>query len=298
MKILVTGSNGFSARHLLRYLKGQDCWDIYCADVKPPRDEPPRPDGALGDPKTDFFQCDLACEDDVVKLIECVMPDRIFHLAGKFTNDFNVDYAANVLSGRNLLESVQRARRPCRILLVGSSAEYGLVPPEDNPVKEDHPLQPISIYGLTKAYQTYLARYYFAVHKMDVVAARPFNLLGRGVSRELFVGHVYEQIDAYRSGRIAKISVGNLESRRDYIPVEDAVRAYAVIMERGVSGEIYNVGTGASIQIRTLLQQILKEGGLGMDVVEEQDSTINHKLEVSDLFADVTKLRALLSTYG
>ena len=296
MKILVTGSNGFSARHLLRYLKGRDYWDIYCAGVKTPRDDPPQGGGGLGDPKANFVQCDLTYEDDVVKLIECVMPDRIFHLAGKFTNDFKVDYAANVLSSRNLLESVKRAKRTCRILLVGSSAEYGLVPPEDNPVKEDHPLQPISIYGLTKAYQTYLGRYYFAVHKMDVVAARPFNLLGRGVSRQLFVGHVYEQIDAYRSGRIARVSVGNLESRRDYIPVEDAVRAYALIMERGVSGEIYNVGTGASIQIRTLLQQILQENGLGMDVVEEQNSTSNNKSEVSDLFADVTKLRALLPT--
>ena len=278
MKILVTGSNGFSARHLLRYLKGQDCWDIYCADVKPPRDEPPRPDGALGDPKTDFFQCDLACEDDVVKLIECVMPDRIFHLAGKFTNDFNVDYAANVLSGRNLLESVQRARRPCRILLVGSSAEYGLVPPEDNPVKEDHPLQPISIYGLTKAYQTYLARYYFAVHKMDVVAARPFNLLGRGVSRELFVGHVYEQIDAYRSGRIAKISVGNLESRRDWGRAQDYVQAMWLMLQHETADD-YVVATGETHSVREFVDAAFAVVGLPWEKYVKHDSSFNRPTE-------------------
>jgi GDP-4-dehydro-6-deoxy-D-mannose reductase len=118
--------------------------------------------------------------------------------------------------------------------------------------------------------------------------------LGRGISQRLFVGHVYAEIEAYLAGRTAKISVGNLDSRRDYIAVEEAVRAYALIMQRGSPGEIYNVGSGVSIPIRALLQTILAENGLGMEIVEPLRPASSDKLDVSDIFADVSKLRSLV----
>jgi GDP-4-dehydro-6-deoxy-D-mannose reductase len=180
------------------------------------------------------------------------------------------------------------------VLLIGSSAEYGAVPEEDNPVKEDHPLAPMSVYGLTKVYQTYLMRFYCALYGMNVVMARPFNLFGKGMSGKLFVGRVYEQIEAYRAGIISKIAVGNLQHQRDYIGVDQAIRYYAVIMQRGKVGEIYNVGSGASIKVRNLLRRILEENGLGMDVVEERAFTARNKFDVKDLFADVSKLKALM----
>lgn len=280
MRILVTGANGFSARHLIGHLSEQGCGEVYCAGLRPTRD-------------ANFFQCDLTRENKVAELIARAEPDQIYHLAGTFTNDYQTDYAANVLCSRNLLETVRRTRRRCRVLLVGSCAEYGLVAAEDNPVKEEHQLLPVSIYGLTKVYQTYLAKFYVIVHKLDVVMARPFNLLGRGISSRLFVGHVYGQIEAYRKGEIANVSVGDLESRRDYIAVEDAMRAYAVIMQRGVTGEVYNVGSGFSIKIRDLLERMLKENGLGMDAVTQMHPAAGDKLDVRDLFADISKFRSL-----
>ncbi len=291
MRILVTGASGFSARFLVAFLRTQDCV-LYRTDITPANNPLP----AFETQKAtieEFSRCDLVCEDDVRALVATVAPDRIYHLAGTFTNDFETDYKANVLATRNLLEGMRRSAHPCRILLVGSSGEYGLIDPRDNPVKEEQPLRPVSIYGLSKVYQTYLAKYYVAVHKINIVMARPFNLLGRGISPRLFVGHVYEQIEAYRGGRINKICVGNLDSRRDYIPVEEAVRAYVLIMERGATGEIYNVGSGASVKIGSLLERLLKENGLGMDAVEQHLPSPGGKLDVSDLYADLTKLRAL-----
>ena len=282
MKILVTGANGFSARYLIEHLSQHGCGEIYRTDLM-----------SAGDAR--FFQCDLAQENQVATLIQHVEPDQIYHLAGTFTNDYQTDYDANVLSSRNLLETVRASGRRCRLLLIGSCAEYGSLAAAESPVSEEHQLLPVSIYGLTKVYQTYLAKFYVAVHKLDVVIARPFNLLGPGMSSRLFVGHVYEQIAAYRKGEIAKISVGNLESRRDYISVKDAVCAYATIMQSGAAGEVYNVGSGSSVKIRDLLERLLKENGLGMEVVEQMHPAMGNKVDISDLFADVRKLSSLSS---
>jgi GDP-4-dehydro-6-deoxy-D-mannose reductase len=280
MKVLVTGAGGFSGRHLISHLSADLSVKIFCAAVTP-RCE------------TGWLFCDMTQKKAVTDLVRQVMPDQIYHLAGLNTGDYDSDYRVNVLSTKNLLEAMVEGKNPCRILLVGSSAEYGFVPEEDNPVKEDHALAPMSVYGLTKVYQTYLMKFYYSFHNMDVVMARPFNLLGRGAPANLFIGRVYEQIKAFQAGQTAKIVVGNLENRRDYIPIEQAVRYYALIMQRGKPGEIYNVGSGTSIPIRQLLKQILEDNGLDTVIVEERTTEFPNRFDVTNLVADISKLKRL-----
>lgn len=281
MKTLVTGAAGFSARHLIEYLRGASSAEIWCSSLKAAAEK-------------NWFPCELANEEATWALIEQIRPDQLYHLAGRFSNDYHTDYSANVLSTRNLLESVLRTKRSCRVLLIGSSAEYGVVAARENPVKENYPLAPASIYGLTKVYQTYLMKFYCSIHNMDLVMARPFNLLGKGMSSKLFVGRVYKQIEAYKGGRIEKIVVGDLENRRDYLEVEQAVRYYSVIMQQGEPGGIYNVGSGTSTKLRDLLKRILEENELGMDVVEERALKDTNKLDIKDLVADISRLKSLM----
>jgi len=280
MKILVTGAGGFSGQHLIAYLSTDVTVEIYSTSATSKRE--------IG-----WLVCDLTQKKAVSDLIRQVMPDQIYHLAGTNSGDYDSDYRVNVLSTRNLLEAINEMQRRCRVLLVGSSAEYGFVSEEDNPVKEDHALAPMSVYGLTKVYQTYLMQFYHCFYNVDLVMARPFNLLGRGAPGNLFVGRVYEQIEALQAGRITKIVVGKLENRRDYISIEEAVRYYALIMQRGKSGEIYNVGSGTSIPIRELLKRILEENGLSMAIVEERNAELPHKFDIKDLVADIGKLKTL-----
>ena len=137
--------------------------------------------------------------------------------------------------------------------------------------------------------------YFWRLHRVDVVMARPFNLIGRGQSNRLFVGSLYGQIERYQRGEIKRITVGNLGSRRDYISVQEAVRAYRLVMNRGLSGQIYNIGSGRSISIEVLLKSILEEHGLDMNIVErkalsERDAK---KIDVPEIYADIRKLNAL-----
>jgi len=245
MKVLIAGANGFSALYLKELLAKKDGVELI-----------------LSDTRGDLRICDFTDFSAVLDLINETCPDQIYNLIGGFSNNYESDYRCNVLPARNIFESIAQAGLKCRVLLVGSCAEYGKVSETDNPIRESHPLNPISIYGLTKVFQTHLMHYYVLAYGLDLVMARPFNLMGKGMSSNLFVGHLYEQIKAYQEGRILKIALGNLESKRDYIDIIQAVEAYELIMRCGETGAIYNVGSGYSTVMSDLLHKILAENGL------------------------------------
>lgn len=287
MKILITGAAGFTATHLAKELAARSGPaagrnELFFTGIRADRPEH----------CADYIQCDLSQFEPVRQLIDSIRPDQIYHLAGSFSNTYELDYQANVLSTRNVLESVLRAQSGARVLLVGSSAEYGTVTADDNPIREDHPLKPISIYGLTKVFQTQLMDYYCRVNKLNIVMARTFNIFGEGMSNRLFVGRLYQEINKYQRGEISKITVGNLKSKRDYIDISDAVKLYEAIMTAGKSGEIYNVGSGKSIQIADLLAKILQQAGLSHEVIEEQFYSEKAN-EVTDIYADMTKTKTI-----
>ncbi|MDD5465395.1 MAG: GDP-mannose 4,6-dehydratase [Candidatus Omnitrophica bacterium] len=282
MKILVTGALGFTGRHLIEFLSKQCGPELYLTDF-------------ISDNAKNVLNCDLTRRESVQALIDKIRPDRIYHLAGSFTNNYDIDYSVNVLSTKNILDSLLGSAISCRVLLIGSSAEYGFVDVKDNPVSESYPLRPCRIHGLTKVYQTYLMNFYHKAYQMDIVMARTFNLSGDGrrISKLMFIGKVYDQIEKIKRGDISKIVVGNLEAKRDYIDVREAVKYYQKIMERGKSGEVYNVGSGGSIRMKDLLVSLLKEEDLDMRVVEEAVSFVPDKTDVPEIFADLKKVREL-----
>jgi len=281
MKVLITGAAGCTASSLIPLLEKNKEGELFLTDL-----------GAAG--KGNYVSCDLTDPHQVTTLLETIRPDQIYHLAGSFSNNYETDYNVNVLSTKNIFEGCLSLGLKCRTLLIGSAAEYGVVAEDDNPVRESHPLNPVSTYGLTKVYQTLLMRYYLALYNIDVVMARTFNLLGRGMSNRLFVGRLYEQIDQYKAGMITKITVGNLQNRRDYLRVEEAVKYYLLIMERGCAGEIYNVGSGESVKLADLLENILKENDLSSDVVVQKYSNNVTKFDINDIYADMSSLRSFL----
>lgn len=281
MKILVTGAKGFSAKYLVSLLSSESDSQLFYADLVSTKEKK-------------WHQCDLSDFYAAYSLIKEVKPDRIYHLAGSFSNQYDIDYKANVLSTKNILDSILKLNLKCRVLLIGSAAEYGIVSEYDNPVKEDHVLAPVSIYGLVKVYQTHLMKFYCSVYKMDIVMSRTFNLFGKGMSNKLFVGRIYEQIDEYRRGSISKIVLGNLVNKRDYIDCETAVKYYVAIMNHGMSGEIYNVGSGKSIRICDLLQIILEENNLSMEIVEKRSIDDPNKIDINEIYADTSKIMNLM----
>ena len=210
--VLITGADGFVGKALIRFLSSDPSIDLYRLSRRPARD-------------AHTIVCDLSDAPAVTDALGRHSEfDQIYHLVGSFVNDYEAAYTANVLAARNILNALTNAKAQTRVLLIGSAAEYGMVNPENNPISEEFPLHPISIYGFTKMIQTQLADFYCRAFDSDVVVARTFNLLGPGLSERLFPGRVADQIEKHKKGELQKITVGNLAAIRDYLNIEDAVQ--------------------------------------------------------------------------
>lgn len=270
--VLVTGATGALGNAITQYLNKQDGYKIVTT-------------GRSG--KDTDFQLDITDNIKLTKVIDQVMPDLIIQLAATFTHDFDDAYAVNVQANRQLLELMKRTCSDTRVLLIGSAAEYGVIEADENPVSEDHALNPVSVYGLTKVWQTQLAGFY-SRHGVDVVVARVFNLKGKGLSEKLFVGRLQKQIDAVLSGEQSVIELGPLSATRDYISTEDAALQLFDIAEFGESGHVYHVASGKPVVIRELLKDTLNEYGLDLSIVHEAEEKTNRSgYDVPVIYADM-----------
>jgi len=180
------------------------------------------------------------------------------------------------------------------VLLVGSAAEYGAVAIEENPIREDHALHPQSVYGLTKSWQTQLAGFY-ARRGVQVVVARLFNLEGPGLSTRLFVGRVQAQIEEVRKGVRSAFEFGPLGAIRDYVDSDEAARQMLAVALRGEPGQVYHVGSGKPVTMRTLLERLLASQEIaGIPVHESPALTNRAGYDVPAIYADMTKTLQLM----
>ena len=272
--VLVTGSTGVLGQAVIRCLNKDGNYNII-ATSRNGEDEDKRLD------VTDHAQ--------LAAVIDREKPELILHLAATFVNDFDEAYAVNVEASRQLLETVRRSAMKTRVLLIGSAAEYGVIQPEENPVREDHVLTPVSVYGLTKAWQTQLAGLY-AGSGVDVAVARVFNLEGGDLSERLFIGRLQKQIDEVLAGKQSVIELGPLDATRDYISIDEAAVQILAVAKRGESGQVYNVASGVPVTMREILARYLEKNKLDISVVHESASLSQRAgYDVPVIYADMNK---------
>ena len=282
-KVFITGAAGALGRAVTAYLRGLDQYNVT------PTDFCDMGDGG--------FQLDVCSHDKLAHAVSSIKPDWVLHLAATFSNDFNEAYAVNVEASRHLLDAVQKLGFPVRVLLVGSAAEYGAVQPNENPIREERVLNPVSIYGLTKAWQTQLAGLY-ANRGVDVVVARVFNLDGPGLSKHLFVGSLQKQIAELLAGRKPFIELGPLSAVRDYLTTMEAAEQILAIATHAKSGGVYHVASGIPVTMRDMLVRYLAKYGLNISVVHEAAELSNRSgYDVPAIYADVTRTMSLLKTW-
>ena len=243
------------------------------------------------------LKLDICDYEKLEATISLIQPDFVLNLTGTYEGNFDGAYAMHVDASRNLLDAVQRyGERKIRVLLIGSAAEYGKVQPEENPIREDRLLQPVSVYGLTKAWQTELAVFYASLG-VDVVVARPFNLYGANISERLFIGRLQKQIDDVLAGRKSIIEIGSLSSIRDYVSVTDAADQLHAILKYGESGFVYHVGNGLPVTIRHMLDYYLNMFELDVSIVHEEAILSNRVgYDVPAIYADISSTLQLMKT--
>jgi GDP-4-dehydro-6-deoxy-D-mannose reductase len=285
MRVLITGAHGFIGLNFARYLSTQKDQELFFTDLQ----------SESAQYKENYSSCDLSDSKATQNLIKSIRPEQIYHLAGTFTNTYEIDFASNYLSTKSLLDTILLFKDKTRILLIGSAAEYGNVAEEDNPIKETQALSPITNYGLTKSLQTLLMRSYFFQYSMNIVMARIFNIVGRGASDKLFVGSLYNQIEQIKRNEINCIEVDSLESKRDYIEINKVCIYLYELMRKGIDGQEYNVGSGILLTMKELISKILAEEGLKRVKISRRKSD-NAKNNIFCSCADISKLLSLIKS--
>jgi GDP-4-dehydro-6-deoxy-D-mannose reductase len=232
----------------------------------------------------------------VEKLVAAVQPHRVFHLAAQSFVQSSFDEPAatiriNVEAQLNLLEAVRRHEAgQTRIHVAGSSEEYGLVLPDEVPMKETNPLRPLSPYAVSKVAQDKLAWQYFKSYGMHIVVTRGFNHTGprRGLvfSTSTFARQIAEiEVGLHEP----VIHVGDLTTKRDWTDVRDMARAYWSALEKGEPGETYNVGSGRTWSIREMLDILLSHSKAKVRI--QEDPARLRPSDVPILWADVSKFQ-------
>jgi GDP-4-dehydro-6-deoxy-D-mannose reductase len=256
MKLLLTGSDGFVGSVLMHH---RTCLPL--ADD----------DGSV----------DLRDRDRVRRAVERIAPDAVIHLAAQtfvpasFKHPRET-YEINFLGTFALLEALKAADFSGRFLFVGSGDGYGVVAPDELPVDESHPLRPRSPYAVSKVAAEALCYQWTQSERFEIVMTRSFNHIGPGQSDRFVVSDFARQVVEIRKGlREPLISTGDIDVTRDFTDVRDVVQAYLMLLERGKSGEAYNVCSGAEYSIRDVLQRLLRLAGVEA-TVERDPSRVRH----------------------
>lgn len=284
-KALITGINGFVGRYLKQKLEQQGY--LVAGTYLPEK---------LQAMPVNYYPVDLLKPEQIQEVIQIWQPDEIYHLAGQSSVALSwkmpiKTIEINVNGTLNLLETVRQHKPQCKVLVVGSSDEYGSVQQQDCPVKEEHPLNPVSPYGISKLTQEKLAQLYAKAYGMSLIMVRPFNHIGPRQSTGFVVADFASRIAAIEQGKAEPVlKVGNLHSFRDFTDVEDVATAYILLMQHGQPGEIYNVGSGRAQEIQTILEQLLALSNAEIKV--EVDPQKYRPVDVPLVVCDNSKLVA------
>lgn len=279
MKALITGSQGFVGHYLRRELE-ENGYDVTGLDIQ------------VGE-KT--VQADLLNSEQMASVVAEIAPDIIIHLAGQASvaNSWKIPQKTmeiNLIGAINLMEAVRAYNPEIRMVLVGSSDQYGNLGEAGKLVSESLVMKPQTPYAVSKLAQEEIARVYVRAYGMNVCMTRSFNHGGAGQREGFLIPDFAAGIARVEKGITDKLRVGNLSAKRDFTHVKDVVRAYRLIAEKGHPGEVYNVGSGTVHSAQEILDGLLKLSACEIPV--EQDPAKMRPSDTPVICCDHSKLTA------
>lgn len=237
---LVTGSRGFVGQHLVAHLRDEGI-DVAEFNLR---------DGQ------NILDYEL-----VRNTLDVLRPNYIFHLAAQafvpesLTNPYRA-FQVNTLGSVNLLEAIRQLNVKARVLLVGTSEEYGGAMNGKGEITEDTLPQPASPYAVSKMAMDYLGQMYARAYGLQIVVTRAFNHAGPGRGEMYAESAFAKQIVECELGRRELVEHGNLGTVRNYTDVRDVVRAYRLAID--LPSDVYNICSENSVTMEEIMELLIK----------------------------------------
>lgn len=255
MRILVTGGAGFIGSNFIRYIlnKNRNCEVVnldklsYAGNLENLKD-------LEKDPRYTFIKGDI-CDSKVVdKAIKGC--DYVANFAAESHVDRSIidpsEFVMTNIVGTHILLEAARSAKITRFIQISTDEVYGSI--EEGSFNENSPLFPNSPYSASKAGAELLCRSYFITFGLPVVVTRSSNNFGPYQYPEKFVALAITNLIEGKNIPV----YGDGKNVRDWIYVEDNCDAIYFILEKGVSGEIYNIAGGSEMQNIEIVNTILK----------------------------------------
>jgi len=285
MRIVVTGAGGFIGWHLVdAFARRGDAVQAWVRDASQD----------VWERDVDVVAVNITDCNAVYDRLAKFAPDLAVHLAAQSLPSASWEnpahtYQVNVIGTIHLLESVRAAKRPPRVLIAGSSAEYNDVP-NDEPITEATPTVPNSPYGASKLAVNHLVELYFRRYALDLVRFRPFYIAGPRKIGDV-CSDFARRIVAIEHGGNNVLRVGSLEVARDIMDIRDGVSGITRIAEAGTRGELYNLATGRGVRIGEILEIYRRLSSVPLVVTA--DPALMRPMEQKVRIGEAGKLRAL-----
>ncbi|MBX6321327.1 MAG: dTDP-glucose 4,6-dehydratase [Rhodospirillaceae bacterium] len=254
VRVLVTGGAGFIGSALCRHLVEETGWTVVNLDKLTYAADRDAAAALARRPRYRLEEGDVADPAAVARVFAAHRPDAVIHLAAETHVDRSIDGAdafvrTNVVGTYVLLEAARRhwdampaaARQAFRFLHVSTDEVYGSAEAAAPPFDENRPYAPSSPYAASKAAADHLALAWYRTFGLPVVVTNCSNNYGpRQFPEKLIPLMIHNAL----AGRPLPV-YGTGANRRDWLYVEDHARALALVLDRGRTGERYNIGAGA-----------------------------------------------------
>jgi GDP-4-dehydro-6-deoxy-D-mannose reductase len=288
-RILITGGTGFVGTHLIQFLKS---YTSHIAVLAPADNSRPQHD------LVEYYEVDIRDRGAVRSVVHEVKPTQIYHLAAVSAVDDSwsnpqLTYEVNVFGANNLFKAAMSLPSPPRILNVSTAQVYAT---SSQPMSEDSLVQPNNPYAASKAMAELLVVEYQKYAAGGIITARAFNHTGAGQPPTFVLPSIAKQFAEIESGlQPPKLTVGNIEVKRDFTDVRDVVRAYCMLLDKGRPGEIYNVCCGSAIRLADIIQMF--ESVSGTKITIETDAARVRCNDVPQICGDPKKIRKVTGWY-
>ena len=267
-KILITGASGFWGSHLSENLikKGYVVFGTY-------HKNPPSKTGGIK-----WLRLDVTNPAEVLNSLKIIKPNAVCHLAGQSSlgDAWNLEpltFSLNTWSCLNFLRAIESEVPDCRFVYVSSIHVYGkMLFDAQKPLTENSSVMPEGPYGISKRAGEILCRDFYERFKLDTVVVRPVNCIGTGLSRYFAFSDWCAQVAACEKGKKNPkvLQVGNLNVSRDFLHIEDAVRGFILALEKGKSGEIYNLSSQKVLKLQTFTDFLLRKSRVPIRIVKQR----------------------------